>query len=120
MNDEENEILEEKLMRLRQLSENLDESFTIPGTNIKFGIDALIGLVPGGGDLIGSLFSLYLLRTAIKMKLPKSAIISIMFNIIIDTTIGIVPVIGDIFDIFWKSNKRNMRIIEKHLVNRTK
>ncbi len=120
MNDEEKEILEEKLTRLRQLSENLDESFTIPGTNIKFGIDALIGLVPGGGDLIGSLFSLYLLRTAIKMKLPKSAILSIMFNIIIDTTIGIVPVIGDIFDIFWKSNKRNMRIIEKHLVNRTK
>tara|TARA_B100001996_G_scaffold210472_2_gene161511 strand:- start:63 stop:422 length:360 start_codon:yes stop_codon:yes gene_type:complete len=116
MNDEEKEILEEKLTRLRQLSENLDESFTIPGTNIKFGIDALIGLVPGGGDLIGGLFSLYLLRTAIKMKLPKSAIISIMFNIIIDTTIGIVPVIGDIFDIFWKSNKRNMRIIEKHLV----
>ena len=120
MNDEEKEILEEKLTRLRQLSENLDESFTIPGTNIKFGIDALIGLVPGGGDLIGGLFSLYLLRTAIKLKLPKSAIISIMFNIIIDTTIGIVPVIGDIFDIFWKSNKRNMRIIEKHLVNRTK
>ena len=116
MNDEEKEILEEKLTRLRQLSENLDESFTIPGTNIKFGIDALIGLVPGGGDLIGGLFSLYLLRTAIKMKLPKSAIISIMFNIIIDTTIGIVPVIGDIFDIFWKSNKRNMRIIEKNLV----
>ena len=116
MNYEEKEILEEKLTRLRQLSENLDESFTIPGTNIKFGIDALIGLVPGGGDLIGSLFSLYLLRTAIKMKLPKSAIISIMFNIIIDTTIGIVPVIGDIFDIFWKSNKRNMRIIEKNLV----
>ena len=120
MKDEEKEILEEKITRLRQLSENLDESFTIPGTNIKFGIDALIGLVPGGGDLIGGLFSLYLLRTAIKMKLPKSAIISIMFNIIIDTTIGIVPVIGDIFDIFWKSNKRNMRIIEKHLVNRTK
>ena len=116
MNDEEKEILEEKLTRLRQLSDNLDESFTIPGTNIKFGIDALIGLVPGGGDLIGSLFSLYLLRTAIKMKLPKSAILSIMFNIIIDTTIGIMPVIGDIFDIFWKSNKRNMKIIEKHVV----
>ena len=116
MNNEEKEILEEKLTRLRQLSENLDESFTIPGTNIKFGIDALIGLVTGGGDLIGGLFSLYILRTAIKMKLPKSAILSIMFNIILDTTIGIVPVVGDIFDIFWKSNKRNMRIIEKHLV----
>ena len=116
MNNEEKEILEERLTRLRQLSENLDESFTIPGTNIKFGIDALIGLVPGGGDLIGSLFSLYILRTAIKMKLPKGAILSIIFNIILDTTIGIVPVVGDIFDIFWKSNKRNMKIIEKYLV----
>jgi len=116
MNDEEKEILEEKLTRLRQLSENLDESFTIPGTNIKFGIDALIGLVLGGGDLMGSLFSLYLLRTAIKMKLPKSAILSIIFNIIIDTAIGIIPIAGDIFDIFWKSNKRNMKIIERNLV----
>jgi len=116
MNHDEKEVLEEKLVRLRQLSENLDESFTIPGTNIKFGIDALLGLIPGGGDLVGGLFSLYILRTAIKMKLPKKAILSIIFNIIIDTTIGIVPVVGDIFDIFWKSNKRNIRIIEKHLV----
>ena len=115
MNYEEKEILEERLVRLRQLSKNLDESFTIPGTNIKFGIDALIGLIIGGGDLVGGLFSLFILRTAIKMKLPKSAIFSIIFNILLDTTIGIVPIIGDIFDIFWKSNKRNMKIIEKHL-----
>lgn len=120
MNNEENEILEEKLVRLRQLSENLDESFTIPGTNIKFGIDAVIGLVPGGGDLIGGLFSLYILRTAIRMKLPKRAILSIFFNIILDTTIGIIPIVGDIFDIFWKSNKRNMRIIEKNLIKQSK
>ena len=120
MDNEENEILEEKLMRLRQISENLDESFTIPGTNIKFGIDALIGLVPGGGDLIGGLFSLYILRTAIRMKLPKKAILSIFFNIILDTTIGIIPIVGDIFDIFWKSNKRNMRIIEKNLIKQSK
>ena len=116
MNQEEKEILEEKIVRLRQLSENLDESFTIPGTNIKFGIDALIGLILGGGDIVGGIFSLYILRTAIKMKLPKSAIRSIIFNIILDTTIGIVPVVGDIFDIFWKSNKRNIKIIAKYLV----
>ena len=115
MNYEEKEILEERLVRLRQLSKNLDENFTIPGTNIKFGIDALIGLIIGGGDLVGGLFSLFILRTAIKMKLHKSAIFSIIFNILLDTTIGIVPIIGDIFDIFWKSNKRNMKIIEKHL-----
>ena len=120
MNNEENEILEEKLVRLRQLSENLDESFTIPGTKIKFGIDGLIGLIPGGGDIIGCLFSLYILRTAIRMKLPKTAILSIIFNIILDTTIGIIPIAGDIFDIFWKSNKRNMRIIEKNLIKQNK
>ena len=117
MDSEEREILEEKLVRLRQLSKNLDESFTIPGTSIKFGMDAILGLVPGGGDLVSGIFSLYMLRAAMKMKLPKRAIISILANIILDTTIGIIPVAGDIFDIFWKSNKRNMNIIEKHIAH---
>tara|TARA_Y100000741_G_C18195975_1_gene535566 strand:+ start:571 stop:930 length:360 start_codon:yes stop_codon:yes gene_type:complete len=118
MNNDEKEILDEKLVRLRQLSENLDESFTIPGTNVKFGMDALLGLVPGGGDLVSGIFSLYMLRAAIKMKLPKRAIFSMLVNILLDTTIGIIPVAGDIFDIFWKSNKRNLKIIEKHLANK--
>ena len=118
MNNDEKEILDEKLVRLRQLSENLDESFTIPGTNIKFGMDALLGLVPGGGDLVSGIFSLYMLRAAIKMKLPKKAIFSMLVNILLDTTIGIIPVAGDIFDIFWKSNKRNLKIIEKYLANK--
>ena len=115
MNDEEKEILDEKLVRLRQLSKNLDESFTIPGTRIKFGMDALLGLVPGGGDLVSGIFSLYMLRAAMKMNLPKRAIFSMLANIILDTTVGVIPVAGDIFDVFWKSNKRNMNIIEKHI-----
>ena len=81
MNDEESEILEEKLVRLRQLSKNLDESFTIPGTKIKFGMDALLGLVPGGGDIVSGVFSLYMLRAAIKMKLPKRAIFLSLIHI---------------------------------------
>jgi len=117
MNDEEKEILDEKLVRLRQLSKNLDESFTIPGTRIKFGMDALLGLVPGGGDLVSGIFSLYMLRAAMKMNLPKRAIFSMLANIILDTTVGVIPVAGDIFDVFWKSNKRNMNIIEKHIAN---
>ena len=117
MNSEEKEILEEKLVRLRQLSKNLDESFTIPGTNVKFGMDAILGLVPGGGDLVSGIFSLYMLRAAIKMNLPKRAILSMLANLVLDTTIGIIPVAGDIFDIFWKSNKRNMNIIDKYTAN---
>ena len=117
MNDEEKEILDEKLVRLRQLSKNLDESFTIPGTRIKFGMDALLGLVPGGGDLVSGIFSLYMLRAAMKMNLPKRAIFSMLANIILDTTVGVIPVAGDIFDVFWKSNKRNMNIIEKHIAS---
>ncbi len=120
MDSEEKEILEEKLVRLRQLSKNLDESFTIPGTGIKFGMDAILGLVPGGGDLVSGIFSLYMLRAAMKMKLPKLAILSILANIILDTTIGIIPVAGDIFDVFWKSNKRNMNIIEKYMAHSEK
>ena len=119
MNDEEKEILGEKLVRLRQLSKNLDESFTIPGTKIKFGMDALLGLVPGGGDIVSGVFSLYMLRAAIKMKLPKRAIFSMFLNIVVDTTVGVIPIAGDIFDIFWKSNKRNLEIIEKHLNNQS-
>ena len=115
MNEEEKEILEEKLARLRQLSENLDESFTLPGTKIKFGIDALLGLVPGGGDLVSGIFSLYMVRSAIKMKLPKRAVFSMLLNIALDTAVGAVPIAGDIFDIFWKSNKRNLNMIEKHI-----
>ena len=115
MDSEEREILDEKLVRLRQLSKNLDESFTIPGTNIKFGMDAILGLVPGGGDLVSGIFSLYMLRAAKKLKLPKRAILSILANIVLDTTVGIIPVAGDIFDVFWKSNKRNMNIIDKHI-----
>ncbi len=56
MDSEQKEIFEEKLIRLRQLSKNLDESFTVPGTNIKFGMDAILGLVPGGGDLVSGIF----------------------------------------------------------------
>ena len=120
MNDEEKEILDEKLIRLRQLSKNLDESFTIPGTKIKFGMDALLGLVPGGGDIVTGIFSLYMLRAAIKMNLPKRAVFSMFLNIIVDTTIGAIPLAGDIFDIFWKSNNRNLEIIEKHLNKQSK
>lgn len=115
MDSEQKEIFEEKLIRLRQLSKNLDESFTVPGTNIKFGMDAILGLVPGGGDLVSGIFSLYMLRAAMKLKLPKRAILSILANIVLDTTVGIIPVAGDIFDVFWKSNKRNMNIIDKHI-----
>ena len=115
MNDEEKEILDEKLVRLRQLSKNLDESFTIPGTKIKFGMDALLGIVPGGGDIVSGIFSLYILRAAIKMNLPNRAVFSMFINIVLYTTVGIIPVSVDIFDIFWKSNKRNLNIIEKHL-----
>tara|TARA_B100000902_G_scaffold146263_1_gene143407 strand:+ start:15748 stop:16113 length:366 start_codon:yes stop_codon:yes gene_type:complete len=120
MNNDEKEILDEKLVRLRQLSKNLDESFTIPGTKIKFGMDALLGIIPGGGDIVSGVFSLYMLRAAIKMKLPKRAILSMFLNIILDTAVGIIPVAGDIFDVFWKSNKMNLKIIEKHLEKRLK
>ena len=115
MDNDEKEILSETLIRLRQLSKNLDESFTIPGTKIKFGIDSLLGLIPIGGDIVSGIFSLYMLRAAIKMKLPKTAILSIFINIALDTTIGAIPIAGDIFDIFWKSNTRNLKIIEKYL-----
>ena len=81
MNDEQKELNEEKLLRLKRLSHNLDEAFTIPGTERKIGIDPIIGLIPGGGDLIGGALSIYIMHAGIRMGMPRSVIIRMFGNI---------------------------------------
>ena len=98
----------EKLVRA------LDEIVRVPGTNIGIGLDAVVGFfVPVAGDVVTGLGSIALLVLAIKNKVPTVAIARMLINIAIDTISGSVPVVGDIFDIFWKSNRMNLDIIEK-------
>ena len=120
MNDEQKELNEEKLMRLKRLSHNLDEAFTIPGTERKIGIDPIIGLIPGGGDLIGGAFSIYIMHAGIRMGMPRSVIIRMFGNIALEFIIGCIPIIGDLFDAMWKSNQRNVKLIEDSIISEEK
>ena len=113
MDEEIIERNEEKLLRLKLLSERLDNSIKIPGTNQKIGIDAIIGLIPILGDLIGAVFSTYIMYSGIKMGVSSKVVTKMAANIGIEFIIGSFPIIGDIFDILWKANKRNVELIEE-------
>jgi hypothetical protein len=100
---------------LRALSRLLDNAFVIPGTRYRFGLDALIGLVPGLGDAVSAVFSSYLVLQASRLGAPRSVVNRMIANIALDTLVGWVPILGDLFDVAWKSNVRNMALLEQHL-----
>ena len=104
-----------KLQRLRQLSYLWDNSFAIPGTNFRVGLEALIGLLPFGGDILGMAFSTYILLQAAQMGLPKRILMRMVFNVVLDGVAGSVPILGDLFDSTWKANTKNVNLLEAHL-----
>ena len=116
MNEEIIELNEEKLLRLKLLSERLDDSIKIPGTNQKIGIDAIVGIIPILGDFIGVIFSTYIMYSGIKMGVSSKIVKKMATNIAIEFVIGSIPIIGDIFDALWKANKRNVELIEEATV----
>jgi hypothetical protein len=106
----------QELRALDALSRLLDSRFGMMGVN--FGLDSILGLVPVAGDVATGLAGLHALVTAWRLKLPASASLGIVWNIVFDTGLGAVPVAGDVFDIFFQSNRKNYRIVEKHLIRR--
>ncbi len=106
---------EKEMRRLRRLADLFDNEFRIPGTRWRFGIDALIGLVPGAGDIAGGLFALYGLRVAYLVGAPASVQARMVLQIAIDVLAGMVPVIGDVFDAAFKAHVRNRRLLEAWL-----
>ena len=116
MNEEQKELNEEKLLRLKRLSHKLDEAFTVPGTERKIGIDPIIGLIPGGGDLIGGVLSIYIMYAGIGMGVSRAVIIRMFGNVALEFVIGCIPIIGDLFDATWKSNQRNVELIENSVI----
>lgn len=97
----------------RKFAELLDSKFRIPNTDIRFGVDPLLGLVPGAGDWLGGLISLYFLFQAVLLG-GRSAVLGRMFiNILLDLMIGSIPVIGELFDVYWKANERNVAILNE-------
>lgn len=103
------------LTELQNIASWMDAKFIIPGTNIHFGLDSLVGLIPGIGDTIGLGVSGYIVHRAIQQGVPHHMKVSMILNILIDWAIGTIPVVGDIFDVKWKANIRNVALLRKHL-----
>lgn len=101
--------------KLRQLSNVLDNAIRIPGTSIGIGLDPILGLIPGGGDLLGGILSAYIVFQAFKLGLPRETLIKMVSNIALETITGTVPVFGDVFDVAWKANVKNVELLEAHV-----
>lgn len=89
----------------------LDDGFSVPGTGYRFGFDSLLGLLPVVGDASTAISSLSLFWLAIRRDVPKPVLVRMALNVAIDTLGGAVPVLGDLFDLFWKSNRKNLNLI---------
>jgi hypothetical protein len=98
---------------LDQLSRWMDGVFRIPGLGWRFGLDAIIGLVPGVGDMLTSLASFYILAAGVRYRVPKITLLRMGFNIGIDYVAGSVPLVGDLFDAAWKSNQKNIELLRR-------
>ena len=109
------ELQDVRVARLRTLSRLLDSQFRIPGTNFRFGLDAIVGLVPGLGDVAGAVASSAIIFEAARLGAPKSVLARMMANVGIEMLVGAVPALGDLFDVVFKANNRNMRLIEGHV-----
>ena len=100
---------------LRKLEVLLDEAFPIPGTRIRFGLDAIVGLVPGIGDVLAGLASIVFPLAGWIRGLPYVTLVRMVANLGIGVLVGSIPLLGDVFDIAWKANRRNYRLLTRHL-----
>jgi len=102
------------LQLLRRWAHLFDSAFHIPGTDIRFGLDPILGLVPGIGDLASPVLSLFMVWHAAKLRVPKVVIARMVINALVDAIVGIVPVVGDLFDFAWKAPEWNLVLLERH------
>jgi len=109
---------DQDLATVRRWARLLDSQFRIPGTRLTFGLDPIIGLVPGVGELVGPVFGLVVMVHAWKMGVPKVIMARMLVNAGIDAIAGIVPLVGDVVDLFWKANLANVRLLERHAFER--
>jgi hypothetical protein len=104
-----------QLERLRRLARLLDNAVQLPGTRYRIGLDPIIGLIPGIGDVIGAIFSTVIIFQAARLGAPRSTLVRMLANVGVDTLVGEIPLLGDLFDFGWKSNTRNIALLEQHL-----
>jgi hypothetical protein len=104
-----------RLASIRALQRLLDTAFRVPGTNIRFGWDAIVGLVPWAGDLATALTAGAIVVQAYRMGAPRGLLLRMLANVVLDVLIGLVPLAGDVADVFWKANAKNLALLERHL-----
>ena len=103
------------IRRLEAIADWLDSKFVIPGTNLRFGLDFVLGILPGVGDGVAALPATYIIVEAQRMGAPKRLLMRMTFNMLIDLAVGAVPLIGDFFDFAFKANRRNIDLLKRHL-----
>jgi hypothetical protein len=101
------------LRRARRVATLLDDAVTLPIVNVKIGLDSLVGLLPLSGDLAAGVLSLYIVFEAVRSGVPRTVVARMLVNIVVDTAVGSVPIVGDLFDVVWKANRRNVRLFER-------
>jgi hypothetical protein len=99
---------------LRAIATLLDAAFVVPGTSYRIGLDPILGLIPGLGDVVSPLFAIAILWQARDLRVPRVVQLRMMCNVAIDALLGTVPVVGDLFDFAWKANLRNLALLERH------
>jgi hypothetical protein len=104
---------EQRIARLEALAQLLEVAFILPGTKIRYGIDGLIGLIPVVGDLLTTAIALWIVREARSLGAPRLLVARMLANVAIDGVVGIVPFVGDAFDVIWRANIRNTRLLRK-------
>jgi len=105
---------EQRLKALKHISRLLDSAFVLPGTEFRIGLDPLLGLVPGLGDLASPMFTMALLWQSRDLGIPRVVQLRMIFNVAIDALVGLLPVAGDLFDFAWKANDRNLALLERY------
>jgi hypothetical protein len=111
---EPDEALPRDLVALRRFAYLMDEAFVLPGTKFRLGLDALLGLIPGIGDVIAAVMSSWIIAGALRHRVPARIIARMVLNVAVDLIFGAVPVAGDVFDFLFEENMMNMRLLEKH------
>jgi hypothetical protein len=107
--------VESRRVRLNRLAWLLDSSIRVPGTDFRIGLDALLGLLPGGGDVAGVLLSGYIVLEAARMGAPGKTLFLMVLNVAVEAFVGVLPLVGDLFDAAWKANQRNVSLLNAWL-----
>ncbi|WP_207586218.1 DUF4112 domain-containing protein [Halomontanus rarus] len=106
---------EAAIERIHTVARLLDNGLRVPGTNFRFGLDPIVGILPGAGDVAATAVSLYIVFEAARMDVSRSTLLRMLANVTVDTVVGSVPVLGTIFDAFWKANKWNVELVLEDL-----